>query len=98
MKTIFNKTIIIITAGLFLSMNVNAKDNENPKSVLIADASKTIKEHIKFPNLLMHFNDEEKVKKIESSCNIKCKHKSEEERETRKWRNYFSFQRILLLL
>ena len=61
MKTIFNKTIIIITAGLFLSMNVNAKDNENPKSVLIADASKTIKEHIKFPNLLMDFNKEEKV-------------------------------------
>jgi hypothetical protein len=61
MKTIFNKTIIIITAGLFLSMNINAKDNENPKSVLISDASKTIKEHIKFPDFLMHFNEEEKV-------------------------------------
>lgn len=61
MKTIFKKTIMMITAGLFLSMNINAKDNENPKSILISDASKTIKEHIKFPNLLMHFNDEEKV-------------------------------------
>lgn len=61
MKTILKKTIILVTAGLFLSLNINAKDNENPKSVLIADASKTIKEHIKFPNLLMHFNEEEKV-------------------------------------
>jgi len=61
MKTIFKKTIILVTAGLFLSMNINAKDNENPKSVLIADANKIIKEHIKFPNLLMHFNEEEKV-------------------------------------
>ena len=42
-------------------MNINAKSNENPKSVLISDANKTIKEHIKFPNLLMHFNEEEKV-------------------------------------
>ena len=53
MKTIFKKTIMMITAGLFLSMNINAKDNENPKSILISDASKTIKEHIKFQNLLM---------------------------------------------
>jgi DNA/RNA endonuclease YhcR with UshA esterase domain len=61
MKTIFNKTIIMITASLFLSMNINAKDNENPKSVLISYATKTIKEHIKFPNFLIHFNEEEKV-------------------------------------
>ena len=61
MKTIFKKTILLVTAGLFLSTNIHAKDNENPKSVLIADASKIIKEHIKFPNLLMHFNQEEKV-------------------------------------
>ena len=61
MKTIFKKTIILVTAGLFLSTNIDAKDNENPKSILIADASKIIKEHIKFPNLLIHFNQEEKV-------------------------------------
>lgn len=61
MKTILNKTIILLTAGLFFSININAKGNENPKSIIISDASKTIKEHIKFPNLLMHFNEEEKV-------------------------------------
>lgn len=61
MKTIFKKTIIMVTAGLFLSMNIHAKGNENPKSILISDANKTIKEHIKFPNLLMHFNADEKV-------------------------------------
>ena len=61
MKTIFKKTIILVTTGLFLSMNINAKSNENPKSVLISDANKTIKEHIKFPDLLIHFNQEEKV-------------------------------------
>lgn len=60
MKTIFKKTIIMITAGLFLSINMNAKDNENPKSILISDVSKTIKEHIKFPNLVMHFSEEGK--------------------------------------
>lgn len=61
MKTIFKKTIILVTAGLFFSMNINAKDNENPKSVLVSDASKTIKEHIKFPDFLMNFNETEKV-------------------------------------
>ena len=34
MKTIFKKTIILVTAGLFFSMNINAKGNENPRSIL----------------------------------------------------------------
>lgn len=61
MKTIFKKSILLLTAGLFFSFTISAKDNETPKSVLITDASKTIKEHITFPDLLMHFNQDEKV-------------------------------------
>lgn len=61
MKTLFKKTIVLIATGLLFAVSANAKDNENPKSALITDASKTIKEHIKFPDLLMHFNQEEKV-------------------------------------
>lgn len=61
MKTLVKKTIALVTAGILFAINANAKDNENPKSALITDASKNIKEHIKFPDLLMHFNQEEKV-------------------------------------
>lgn len=61
MKTIFKKSITIIVTGLLLSFSVSANENENPKTLIITDASKTIKEHIKFPNLLMSFNHEEKV-------------------------------------
>lgn len=61
MKKILKKSIAILAAGFLFSFNVNANDNENPKTVIIADANKTIKDHIKFPNLLMNFNQVEKV-------------------------------------
>jgi len=61
MKKILKKSIAILTVGFLFSFNVNAKENENPKTVIIADANKTIKEHIKFPNLIMNFNKAEKV-------------------------------------
>lgn len=61
MKTIFKRTIAIIVAGVLLSFNIQAKENEKPTSIIIADASKTIKEHVKFPNLMLNFNQEEKV-------------------------------------
>jgi hypothetical protein len=61
MKKNLKKTIAILAAGFLFSFNINAKENENPKTVIIADANKTIKEHIKFPNLLMNFNHAEKV-------------------------------------
>lgn len=61
MKTLLKKTIVLVATGLFFAVTANAKDNENPKTVLVSDATKTIKEHIKFPDLLMRFNEEEKV-------------------------------------
>lgn len=61
MKKILKKSIAILAVGFLFSFNVNANDNENPKTVIIADANKTIKDHIKFPNLLMNFNQVEKV-------------------------------------
>lgn len=61
MKTRIKKSVFILAAGLLFTLNSQAKDNETPKSILIADASKTIKEHVKFPNLMLNFNKEEKV-------------------------------------
>ena len=61
MKKNLKKSIAILAAGFLFSFNVNANDNENPKTVIIADANKTIKDHIKFPNLVMNLNQIEKV-------------------------------------
>ncbi|MBL7936513.1 MAG: hypothetical protein JNM51_11975 [Bacteroidia bacterium] len=61
MKTLLKKSMILIVTGIMLSFNVNAKNDETPKTVLIADASKTIKEYIKFPGFILNFNHEEKV-------------------------------------
>ncbi len=60
MQTIIKKSIAYIAIGILFSFHVNAKVDGTP-SVSISDANKTIKEHIKFPNLLMDFNKEEKV-------------------------------------
>ena len=60
MKSVLKKSITFLVFGILISLNVNAKANETP-SITISDANKTIKEHIKFPNLLMDFNKEEKV-------------------------------------
>lgn len=60
MLTIIKKSIVYISIGILFSSHANAKVDGNP-SITISDASKTIKEHIKFPNLLMDFNKEEKV-------------------------------------
>lgn len=59
MKKILKKSIVILAVGFLFSFNSNA--NENPKTIIIADANKTIKDHIKFPNLVMNFNQVEKV-------------------------------------
>lgn len=57
---IIKKSSVLITAGILASFSANAKVDVTP-SVTISDASKTIKDHIKFPNLVMDFNKEEKV-------------------------------------
>lgn len=61
MKTLITKSIILMTAGFLFSFNLEAKEKETPKTVMISETSKIIKEHIKFPNVLIHFNQEEKV-------------------------------------
>ncbi len=61
MKKILKKSMAVLAAGILFSFNVNAKENENPKTVIIADANKTIKEHIKFHDLSMNLNQAEKV-------------------------------------
>ncbi|MBC7695291.1 MAG: hypothetical protein H7141_07600 [Burkholderiales bacterium] len=59
MKTIIKKSFTMLAIGFLFSLNLKA--NENPKSILLSETNKAIKEHIKFPNLLLHFNQEEKV-------------------------------------
>jgi hypothetical protein len=61
MKTLIKKSIILLSAGFLFSFNLNAKEKETPKTLIISEASKTIKEHIKFPDVLLNFNQEEKV-------------------------------------
>ena len=60
MKSIIKKSLVLFAIGVLFSFNANAKVDETP-SLIISNASKTIREHIKFPNLLMDFNKEEKV-------------------------------------
>ena len=59
-NSILKKSMTLLAVGFLLSFNVNAKADGTPKEVTIADANKTIKEHIKFPDLL-NFVKEEKV-------------------------------------
>ena len=61
MKNNINKSIAILVIGLFMSFTISAKENGNPKVVTISDANQVIKEHVIFPNVLMNFNQEEKV-------------------------------------
>lgn len=60
MKTL-KKSIILLSVGFLFSFSIKANENENPKTVTINEANKTIKQHIKFPDVLMHFGQEEKV-------------------------------------
>lgn len=59
-NTNLKKSIALLTVGFLFSFNVNAKIDGTPKTVIIEDANKTIKEHIKFPDFL-NFVKEEKV-------------------------------------
>lgn len=61
MKNFIKKSLSILAAGLLISFNAKAGDNEKPKAIIITEAGKIIKEHVKFPNLMLNFNEEEKV-------------------------------------
>jgi len=61
MKTLIKKSVIVFATGLLMSLTAKAGENEPAKNILISDASKTIKEHIKFPNLLLDYKHEEIV-------------------------------------
>lgn len=60
MKSILKKSLVMLAVGILFSFNISAKVDGTPKTVVIADANKTIKEHIKFPDFL-NFVKEEKV-------------------------------------
>jgi hypothetical protein len=60
MKTILKKSMALLVVGILFSLNISAKENGTPKTVIIEDANKIIKEHIKFPDLLT-FKKEERV-------------------------------------
>lgn len=61
MKPLIKKTVIVFAAGLIMSISARAGGNEPSRSIIISDVSKTIKEHVKFPNLLLDYSRKEKV-------------------------------------
>ena len=61
MKTIIKKSVTVLAIGFLFSINLSAIANENPKTIVLSETNKIIKDHIKFPNLLQHFDHEEKV-------------------------------------
>ena len=60
-NTSLKKSIAFLAVGILFSLNTSAKVEGTPKTVVVEDSNKTIKEQIKFPNLCMDFNKEEKV-------------------------------------
>jgi len=60
-NSILKRSIALLTVGVLFSFNTSAKVEGTPKTVVIEEANKTIKEQIKFPNVFMDFNKEEKV-------------------------------------
>ncbi len=61
MKTLIKKSVAALAIGFLFSLNLSAKENENPKTILLSETNKTIKDHIKFPSLSVHLNQDEKV-------------------------------------
>ena len=61
MKTLIKKSIIVFATGLLMSLTAKAGGTEPSKNILISDASKSIKDHVKFPNLLLNYKHEEIV-------------------------------------
>ena len=43
MKSILKKSIVMLAVGVLFSFNISAKVDGTPKTVVIADANKTIK-------------------------------------------------------
>lgn len=61
MKTTMKKSITLLALGFLFSLNLGAHENEIPKTIVISETNKAIKEQIKFPSLLVHLNQEEKI-------------------------------------
>ncbi|MES2513890.1 MAG: hypothetical protein V4580_07075 [Bacteroidota bacterium] len=59
-KLIIKKSITLLAVGLLFSFNISAKEDGTPKTIVIEDATTTMKQHIKFPDLLT-FKKEERV-------------------------------------
>jgi hypothetical protein len=60
MKSILKKSMALLVVGILFSFTISAKENGTPKTVVIEDANKLIKERIKFPDLL-NFTKETRV-------------------------------------
>lgn len=61
MKTLIKKTIAIVAAGIMLTLNVQAAENDKNSKPVLTNVSETIKDHIKFPRLLLDYKQEENV-------------------------------------
>ena len=61
MKRLIKKTIATVAAGIMLTLNVQAAENDKNSKPVLSNVSETIKDHVKFPKLLLNYNEEENV-------------------------------------
>jgi len=60
MKTLIKKTLTILAASLLIGVNAKASDNDKLK-INLSEVSSTIKQHVKFPNVLLNYKQDEIV-------------------------------------
>lgn len=61
MKRLIKKTIATVAVGIMLTLNVQAAGNDKNSKPVLSNVSETIKDHVKFPKLLLNHKQEENV-------------------------------------
>lgn len=61
MKRLIKKTIGTVAVGIMLTLNVQAAGNDKNSKPVLSNVSETIKDHVKFPKLLLNYKQEENV-------------------------------------
>lgn len=61
MKRLIKKTIATVAVGIMLTLNVQAAGNDKNSKPVLSNVSETIKDHVKFPKLLLNYKQEENV-------------------------------------
>lgn len=61
MKRLIKKAIATVVVGIMLTLNVQAAGNDKNSKPVLSNVSETIKDHVKFPKLLLNYKQEENV-------------------------------------